>query len=230
MWVRSPVLLSGLRIWHHHELWCRWQMQLRSRVSMTKETPLRPLAWELPCANEATIKRKKKYIHSFISSWKHLLCLLHARDHGRHKGKYESVKSRKQESQWRCMDCGKCPERDTKPMLWRSIRWKEDTCLEDQGLTFQRDPEGTSNFFFSYLRILLKQPQQFGSQFGSVSELETLSLFMALSSIIFPSTNFLLMGVSLPAQSWTWIKESLSKVTASCFSGHLVWFPQILSA
>ena len=34
MWVRSLVSLSGLRIQHRCELWCRWQMWLRSRVAM----------------------------------------------------------------------------------------------------------------------------------------------------------------------------------------------------
>lgn len=36
---------------------------------------------------------------------------------------------------------------------------------------------------------------------------------ISLTTTLFPSTNFLLMVVSLPSQSWTWIKESLSKVT-----------------
>ena len=33
-WVRSLALLSGLRIWHCCELWCRLQMQLRSHVAV----------------------------------------------------------------------------------------------------------------------------------------------------------------------------------------------------
>ena len=32
--VRSPALLSGLRIWHCHELWCRSQMLLGSRIAV----------------------------------------------------------------------------------------------------------------------------------------------------------------------------------------------------
>ena len=32
--VQSLALLSGLRIWHCHELWCRLQMQLRSDVAV----------------------------------------------------------------------------------------------------------------------------------------------------------------------------------------------------
>ena len=31
--VQSLVSLSGLRIWYCHELWCRLQMQLRSRIT-----------------------------------------------------------------------------------------------------------------------------------------------------------------------------------------------------
>ena len=32
--VRSLALLSGLRIWRCHELWCRSQMRLRSAVAV----------------------------------------------------------------------------------------------------------------------------------------------------------------------------------------------------
>ena len=32
--VQSLALLSGLRIWHSHELWCRSQMRLRSSVAV----------------------------------------------------------------------------------------------------------------------------------------------------------------------------------------------------
>ena len=32
--VRSLALLSGLRIWHCSELWCRSQTQLRSRIAV----------------------------------------------------------------------------------------------------------------------------------------------------------------------------------------------------
>ena len=34
LWVQSLALLSGLRIWHCHELWCSLQMRLRSGVAM----------------------------------------------------------------------------------------------------------------------------------------------------------------------------------------------------
>ena len=30
MWVRALASLRGLRIRHHRELWCRWQMRLGS--------------------------------------------------------------------------------------------------------------------------------------------------------------------------------------------------------
>ena len=34
MWVRSLALLSGVRIWHCHELWCRLQSRLGSRIAV----------------------------------------------------------------------------------------------------------------------------------------------------------------------------------------------------
>ena len=34
LWVQSPASLSGLRIWHCHELWSRLQTQLRSCVAV----------------------------------------------------------------------------------------------------------------------------------------------------------------------------------------------------
>ena len=34
MWIQSLVLLSGLRIWHCSELWCRLQMWHRSGIAM----------------------------------------------------------------------------------------------------------------------------------------------------------------------------------------------------
>ena len=32
MWVQSPAMFSGLRIWYCHELWCSLQMQFGSGV------------------------------------------------------------------------------------------------------------------------------------------------------------------------------------------------------
>ena len=48
--VRSLASLSGLGIWHCHELWCR--------PAATALTGL--LAWKLPCAAVAALKEKKK--------------------------------------------------------------------------------------------------------------------------------------------------------------------------
>ena len=56
--VRSLALLSGLRIWHCRELWCR----------LAATAPIRPLAWEPPCAAGAALKRQKeKRSHLFMS-------------------------------------------------------------------------------------------------------------------------------------------------------------------
>ena len=44
-WVWSLAFLSGLRIWHCHELWCSLQTRLGS---CTAVAPILPLAWELP--------------------------------------------------------------------------------------------------------------------------------------------------------------------------------------
>ena len=65
MWVQSLASLSGLRIWRWGELWCRSQMQLGSDVAVTVGSladvaPIRPLAWETPCAMGAALKKQKK--------------------------------------------------------------------------------------------------------------------------------------------------------------------------
>ena len=49
-WVWSLALLSGLRIGHCHELWCRMQ---------AAAAPIRPLAWEPPHAVGEALKRQK---------------------------------------------------------------------------------------------------------------------------------------------------------------------------
>ena len=49
MWVQSPALLSGLRICHCCELWCR----------PVATAPIGPLAWEPPYAMGAALKRQK---------------------------------------------------------------------------------------------------------------------------------------------------------------------------
>ena len=63
--VQSLASLSGLRIRHCHELWCGWQMRLRSGIAMAvgrpaAVAPIRPLAWEPLYAAGAAPKRKKK--------------------------------------------------------------------------------------------------------------------------------------------------------------------------
>ena len=60
-WVRSWASLSGLGIWHCHELWCRLQMQLGSGI-VVAVAPIRPLACELPYAACVALKRKKKKV------------------------------------------------------------------------------------------------------------------------------------------------------------------------
>ena len=65
LWVRSLALLSGLRIWHCRErdVGCRhgsdpallWLWQWLAAVA-----PIRPPAWEPPCAASAALKKKKK--------------------------------------------------------------------------------------------------------------------------------------------------------------------------
>ena len=61
--VRSLASLSGLKIWHYRELWCRWQTKLRSGVAVAVAqavAPVRPLAWEPPYAAGVALKSKKK--------------------------------------------------------------------------------------------------------------------------------------------------------------------------
>ena len=63
--VRSLASLSGLRIRFCHELWCR----------LGAVTPVRPLAWELPCAAGAALKKRKNGNHwlalKYYLLWKH---------------------------------------------------------------------------------------------------------------------------------------------------------------
>ena len=61
--VQYLALLSGLRIWHCRDLWCRSQIRLGSRVAeaVASGTALiGPLDWELPYAMGTAPKRKKK--------------------------------------------------------------------------------------------------------------------------------------------------------------------------
>ena len=50
MQVRSLASLSGLRIWHCHQLWRR----------LVVAVPIQPLAWELPYATAGALKNKQK--------------------------------------------------------------------------------------------------------------------------------------------------------------------------
>ena len=56
--VRSLASLSRLRIWSCHELWCRLQTRLEAGVAVA--APIRPLAWEPPCAADAVLQGGKK--------------------------------------------------------------------------------------------------------------------------------------------------------------------------
>ena len=63
--VQSEAPLSGLRVWHYHELQCSLQTRLGSEVDVPVSRPaaaalIRPLVWELPCAMSAALKKKKK--------------------------------------------------------------------------------------------------------------------------------------------------------------------------
>ena len=66
MWLRFLALLSGLRMWHFPELWCRLQTQLGSRVAvavwcrLAAAALIGPLTWEVPHAMGAALKSKKK--------------------------------------------------------------------------------------------------------------------------------------------------------------------------
>ena len=63
LWVRSLALLSGLKTRHCHELWCRSQVRLGSRVAVAvagSYAPISPLAWEPPYATGAALKSKKQ--------------------------------------------------------------------------------------------------------------------------------------------------------------------------
>ena len=66
MHVQSLALLSGLRICHCHELWCRLQTQLRSQLlwlwpRLAAVALIQLLAWEFLCAVCVALKSKIKY-------------------------------------------------------------------------------------------------------------------------------------------------------------------------
>ena len=60
-----PGLALGLRIWHCCELWCRSHhnsdpVLLWLWLRLTAAAQIEPLAWEIPYALVAALKRKKK--------------------------------------------------------------------------------------------------------------------------------------------------------------------------
>ena len=63
--VGSLALLSGLRIWHYCELWCRLQTWLDLELLWlwcrpAAVAPIRPLACEAPYATGVALQSKKK--------------------------------------------------------------------------------------------------------------------------------------------------------------------------
>ena len=73
-WVRSLALLSGLRIWHCRELWCRLQTRLGSGVAvawcrLAAVAPIRPLGWEPPYAMGVALKRQKDKQTKKVQGW-----------------------------------------------------------------------------------------------------------------------------------------------------------------
>ena len=62
LWVRSLVFLSGLRIRHCRELWCRLQPGLGSwvAVAVADAVPIRHLAWEPLYAASAALEKKER--------------------------------------------------------------------------------------------------------------------------------------------------------------------------
>ena len=64
--VRSLALLSGLRLQHCHELWCRLQMGSDPALLWLWYRPvamalIRPLAWEPPYATGAAQEMAKRH-------------------------------------------------------------------------------------------------------------------------------------------------------------------------
>ena len=64
-WVQSLASLSGSRIWHCRELWCRSQTGLDPELlwlwhRLETPGPIRPLAWEPSYAMGAALEKTKK--------------------------------------------------------------------------------------------------------------------------------------------------------------------------
>ena len=70
-WVPSLTSLSGLRIQHCRELWCRSKCRsdlalLWLWLRLAATAPIGPLVWEPPYAVGATLKSKKKKKNSVV--------------------------------------------------------------------------------------------------------------------------------------------------------------------
>ena len=81
MWVRSLALLSGFRIRHCPELCCRSQTCSDPALPwlwrrLAAAAPIQPLAWELPYASSAALKRPKKYIYWFFFLLSNSICFV----------------------------------------------------------------------------------------------------------------------------------------------------------
>ena len=65
LWIRSLASLSELRILCYHELWCKCRLSSDPALLWlwhrpAAAAPIRPLAWEPPCATGAALKTKIK--------------------------------------------------------------------------------------------------------------------------------------------------------------------------
>ena len=74
MQVWSLASLSGLRIWHCHELWCRSQLQLDLMLlqlwqKLAAVTLIGHLSWESPYATGGPKKKAKKKKNEAMVGW-----------------------------------------------------------------------------------------------------------------------------------------------------------------
>ena len=72
--VQSLASLSGLGIWHCHELWFRSQRWLGSCIAEAAAALIRSLAWKIPCAVGAVLKSKKKKKKNERKKRLHAIC------------------------------------------------------------------------------------------------------------------------------------------------------------
>ena len=68
-WVRSLASLSGLRIWHRYELWCRSQMRLRSHLADRCSCDPTPSLGLSICCGCGPKKQKKERNLALISNF-----------------------------------------------------------------------------------------------------------------------------------------------------------------